>query len=351
MVAEINNRKREHLKIVAENDTNYRSVRSGFERYTFVHNALPEIDLHDVELNCQFLQRPLSFPFLISPISGGEETGLKLNQALARVAQKMQVALGLGSIRPALVADSALSSYVVAREVAPDIPIIANLGAVQLVDGIDRKRLNSVLKSIGADALSVHLNPLQEALQPEGVPRFRNVSAAIEILKDTLPIPVIVKEVGFGLSFDVMRRLHKIGVKIIDIAGAGGTAWARIEGRRHTQENQEKIAAEFYEWGLPTAECLVSGVQIEGLKVIASGGVHSGMDYAKAIALGAFLGAAAAPFVRVWYQQGEEGAEALLTHYRETLRITMFGTGCRNLKAFRNNHKIILENEKLKRAE
>jgi len=232
MLDEISKRKREQLQIVHDREVNFREQTTGFEHYHFVHNALPEIDLNEVDTQTEFLGYELAMPLMISSMSGGEDEGEKLNRDLAKVANQHKIPLGLGSLRPALENRAALKSYLVARQNAPYIPLIANIGATQLVKGLSSQKLLDLLREIQVNALSVHLNPLQEALQPEGQPHFKGVSRAIEILKDTLPLPIIVKEVGFGLSADVIKRLVKIGVQWIDIAGAGGTSWSRIEHLR-----------------------------------------------------------------------------------------------------------------------
>ncbi|HPC36860.1 MAG TPA: type 2 isopentenyl-diphosphate Delta-isomerase [Candidatus Marinimicrobia bacterium] len=341
MIHKITERKKDHLRIICEEDVHYENVTTGFEQFTFVHNALPEIDLHEVDFSCEFLGYQLQMPLIICPIGGGESDGKELNRALAKVANQAKIALGIGSLRPALIDKSVLETYTIVRENAPNIPLIANLGAVQLAEGIDSQTLKSLLNEIGADALSIHLNPLQEALQPEGDPSFRNVSRAIEILKDTLPIPIIVKEVGFGLSSGVIRRLAKMGIKWVDVAGAGGTSWSRIEAKRITDSHQKRLAGEFFEWGIPTASALLEAVKIEGVNVIASGGITTGLQFAKAIALGATLAGGAALFVRTWYAHGTEGLTETVNLFGDTLRHVMFCTGCNNLETFRGNSEII----------
>ncbi|MDD5541105.1 MAG: type 2 isopentenyl-diphosphate Delta-isomerase [Candidatus Marinimicrobia bacterium] len=341
MIHKITERKKDHLRIICDEDVRYQQVSAGFEQFSFIHNALPEINLSEVDTTSEFLGRRLKMPFIICPIGGGESDGKNLNRALAQAANSAGIALAIGSIRPALIDKSVITTYAVARENAPDIPLIANIGAVQLSEGIDRKILKSILDDIGADALAVHLNPLQEALQPEGDPSFRNVSKAIEILKDTLPIPIIVKEVGFGLAGGVIRRLFKMGIEWIDIAGAGGTSWSRIEAKRIAEPYKKRLANEFFEWGIPTVSALLDAVKVGGLKIIASGGIDNGLKFAKAIALGAALAGGAAQFVRDWCLQGAQGLSETLRLYNDTLRHVMFCTGCKNLKTFRSNSEII----------
>ncbi len=341
MTDEISKRKKEHLQIVHNQEVNFREQTTGFEHYHFVHNALPEIDLDEVNTQTDFLGYKLAMPLMISSMSGGEEEGEKLNRDLAKVANQFKIPLGLGSIRPALENRAALKSYLVARQNAPDIPLIANIGATQLVKGLNSQKLLNLLREIQVDALSVHLNPLQEALQPEGQPHFKGVSQAIEILKDTLPLPIIVKEVGFGFSTDVIKRLVKIGVQWIDIAGAGGTSWSRIEHLRTKTKIRQEVAAQFFEWGIPTTTAIQNATKLKRLHVIASGGIDNGLKFAKAIALGAELAGAAAPFLTIRKKEGLEGLDRMIQVYGETLRISMFCTGCKSLEEFRGNPTII----------
>jgi len=335
------NRKKEHLKIVHNQDINFKETSTGFENYSFIHNALPEIDIEDVNIQTTFLGYKLQSPLMISSMSGGEQEGADLNKDLAIAANRSKIALALGSIRPALESREAIKSYAVARENAPDIPIIANIGATQLVKDFNSSKLLKLLKDIRVDAISIHLNPLQEALQPEGEPHFKGVSRAIEILKETLPYPVIVKEVGFGFSTDVIRRLQKIGVQWIDIAGAGGTSWSRIEHLRTENKISQAVAEQFFEWGRPTTESIVQAVQVKRMNIIASGGINDGLKFAKAIALGARLAGAATSFLRMRNSNGIDGLVDFIKVYSDTLRISMFCTGCRNLNEFRGNPAVL----------
>lgn len=345
MVKQIYSRKREHLQIVNNEPIHFHDITTGFERFHFIHNALPEIDFRDVNIQTDFLGYRLKAPLMISSISGGDDESQALNGDLAEAANRAGIALTLGSIRPALENSSCLGSYRIARERAPDIPIIANIGAVQIVQQYKTRQLSEIIKQIGADALSVHLNPLQEVLQPEGEPQFRGVSRAIEILRETLPYPIIVKEVGFGMSADVIRRLHKIGIQWVDVAGAGGTSWSRIEHQRILEVENRVVAAQFFEWGIPTAEALQDAVKTDRIHVIASGGIDTGLKFAKAIALGAEIGGAAKPFLQARHRAGMTGIDELIRVFVQTLRIAMFCTGCPTLAKFRGNNAIIVKRE------
>lgn len=340
-VKNIGNRKKEHLQIAFDDTMRYQLTKTGFDRYRFVHNALPEMNLPDVDTSTEFLGYKLQLPLMFTAMSGGERDGKRLNRDLAIVANAEKIVLGLGSIRPALENPRCIASYRICREYAPDVPIIANIGAAQLSVGIDTDKLNRVMEEIGATALSIHLNPLQEALQPEGHAAFRGVSRAIEILKETVPLPIIVKEVGFGLSGEVIKRLQKIGVEWFDVAGSGGTSWVRIEHRRIENEFDRKTAEDFFEWGNPTTDCIAEAMKLKGVHLIASGGILNGIDFSKAIALGAELGGSAATFLRAHRDKGIEGLGETIRHFKETLRLTMFCTGCKTLVDFCGNQKII----------
>jgi len=334
-------RKKEHLQIANDQPVHFHEITTGFEDYHFVHNALPEIDISDVNIKTNFLGYELLSPLMISSISGGEDESKQLNRDLARAASQSGIALSLGSIRPALENPECIDSYQIAREEAPNIPIIANIGASQLVKEYKSKQLIKVLKQIKVDAISIHLNPLQEALQPEGEPHFKGVSRAIEILRETLPYPVIVKEVGFGLSADVIKRLQKMGIQWIDVAGSGGTSWSRIEHHRTEALNKKNIASQFFEWGIPTVEAVQNAVKVKQMKIIASGGIDTGLKFAKAIALGAELAGAAIPFLQARNRGGVAEVCDLINIYSETLRIAMFCTGNQDLARFRGNKTII----------
>jgi len=341
LTKKILNRKKEHLDIASNYSVNFQETTTGFENFHFVHNALPEINLEDVDISTKFLGYDLKSPMIICSMSGGEEKSERLNKELATAANRSGIALALGSLRPALQHPESLKSYHVARQYAPDIPLLANLGATQLVTEYKTKHISKVLQQIEVDAISIHLNPLQEALQPEGEPYYNGVSRAIEILRETLPYPVIIKEVGFGLSLDVIKRLQKIGIQWVDIAGAGGTSWSRIEHFRTEQKDQRAIAAQFFEWGIPTVESILAASKIPQLHIIASGGIDSGLKFAKAIALGAELAGAAMPFLQARKSGGIDEICELIKIYSETLRISMFCTGCRNLLEFKGNKSII----------
>ncbi|HYM66427.1 MAG TPA: type 2 isopentenyl-diphosphate Delta-isomerase [Patescibacteria group bacterium] len=330
-------RKDEHLRInLAEDVTGDRSA--GFDKYRFTHLALPEIDLAEVSTSTSLFGKTLRVPILISCMTGGTSDAARLNEVLADTAQQEGLAMGLGSGRVLLQDPNAPGLNL--RRLAPDVPLLANIGAPQLnqVTGMDDCR--RLLDLTGADALVLHLNPLQEALQPEGEPRFRGLLRQIEILCSSLAAPVVVKEVGSGLAADVVGALFEAGVTAVDVAGAGGTSWSEVERRRLTGVH-EKIAGEFRSWGIPTAEAVVGARAVAGDRLVfASGGVRSGMDAAIALALGADLVGLAGPFIRA-AALGTAATRELAVELAGVLRIVMFNVGARNLASFRAAPRLV----------
>lgn len=302
-----------------------------------MHNALPEIDLAEVDTACSFLDRRLQLPLLITGMTGGYRAALSINRTLAEVAQSLGMAMGLGSQRQALESEDYHRTFSIVRQVAPEIPVIGNLGAAEVARLRDVSPVQRLAELAGADAFAVHLNPLQELLQREGTPTFRGVLGGIEKLVRGLSIPVIVKEIGAGISADVARRVAEVGVRIIDVAGAGGTSWAGVEILRGRPAHRSES---FWDWGIPTAEALRSVVALArergDLTVIASGGIASGMDAAKCLALGASLAGTARPALLALQRGGRGALIRMLEGWRDELRAVMFLTGSRTLEEFRN---------------
>ena len=321
-------RKLEHLQLAAEPSMQMES--QPFDEWVFEHEALPEIDLAAVTTRTTFLGRSLKAPLLISCMTGGTEAAAAVNRNLARAAESTGVALGVGSQRRGLEdAASAISFRV--REWAPSVPILANLGAVQLNYGYGVDECRRAVDMIRADALVLHLNPLQEAIQPEGQGDFSNLLEKIGRIRSQLEVPVIVKEVGSGISGATGRRLAEVGVRILDTAGTGGTSWARIEASRADDLDLGEV---FAGWGIPTPESICQLVAIEGVKVIGSGGVRTGVDVAKAIALGASLVGVAQPFLVPAMESAERVIERIARTRRE-LEIAMFCLGAGDLSVLR----------------
>jgi isopentenyl-diphosphate delta-isomerase len=319
-------RKADHIRINLDEDVQHREVTTGLARYRFVHDALPELDLDAVDLSTTFLERPLRAPILISSMTGGVEDGWEITRRLAAAAQAAGVAIGVGSQRAAI-EDSDLARWYRVRDVAPDVLLFANLGAVQLNYGFGVDECRRAVEMIGADALILHLNPMQEALQAEGnrdwsglLSRIAGVCAAVEV-------PVVVKEVGFGISGRVARRLVDAGVAAIDVSGAGGTSWSAVEHHRASSDRYRRLSETFFDWGIPTATCLrMARGAVPDVPLIASGGLRTGLDAAKALALGADLAGFAGPMLRA-AAAGEDAASELLYTIIDELRLAMFGAG------------------------
>ncbi|MGA9350029.1 MAG: type 2 isopentenyl-diphosphate Delta-isomerase [Anaerolineae bacterium] len=330
-----NQRKTEHLRISLEENVRFRNLTTGLERYRFVHQALPEINRDDIDLSTTLLSKELSAPLIISSMTGGTEEAETINKNLALAAQIHGLGMGVGSQRAALEEPSLSHTYQV-RDVAPDILLLANLGAVQLNYGYSVEHCQRAVEMIEADALILHLNPLQEALQPEGNTDFSGLLAKIEKVCRELSMPVIVKEVGWGISEEVARRLADSGVAAIDVAGAGGTSWSEVEMYRADSETLRRIAAAFADWGIPTAESIQMVRRgAPGVTLIASGGIRTGVEAAKAIALGADAVALATPFLQPATVSPEIVGEKI-QEILEELRTAMFCLGARNLQELKN---------------
>ncbi|MFS8038692.1 type 2 isopentenyl-diphosphate Delta-isomerase [Xanthobacter sp. AM11] len=331
-------RKEDHIDIVLGGGRVASRLQSGFDALRLEPCALPELRLDDVDISTRFLGRRLGAPLLISAMTGGPARSEAINARLAEAAQELRIALGVGSQRIALEEGASAGLGAALRQRAPDVLLFANLGAAQLLagaggaGGIDAGR--RAVEMIGADALVVHLNPLQEAIQEGGDGDWRGVLHAITALAASLPVPVVVKEVGFGLSGAVARRLVAGGVAALDVAGAGGTNWALVEGERGSGRTRA-IAAAFAGWGLPTVDALVAvRAACPATPLIASGGVRDGVDVAKAIRLGADLAGQAAGTL----QAAVTSTEAVVEHFSilaAQLRIACFATGAADLAALR----------------
>ena len=326
-------RKNDHLDIVLDPQRACSTVRSGFADVTFEHCALPELRLDDVDIHTALFGRVLAAPLLISSMTGGAARAVQINLNLAEAAQALGIALAVGSQRIALEneADQGLTRQL--RELAPDVPLLANFGAAQLVAGYGVAEAQRAVDMIGADALIIHFNPLQEAVQVGGDRDWRGVLLALEELALRLPVPLVAKEVGAGISPAVAQRLLDAGVSVIDIAGAGGTSWAAVEAERTHDRRQQAVARAFAGWGIPTAQAIASVRRAcPGAHLVASGGIRDGIDAAKAIRLGADLVGQAAGVL----DAALTGPDAVIEHFQimiEQLRIACFCTGSADLAA------------------
>ena len=337
---DIVDRKAEHIRINLEEDVAAKGVTTGFERYRFVHRALPDIDLDSVSLETSFLGRRLRAPLLFSCMTGGTVRARQINRTLAAAAQRHGVAMGLGSCRVLLERPDVLATFAV-RDLCPDVPLFANLGAVQLNLGVGAAACRRIVDLLEADALVLHLNPLQEALQPEGNTGFAGLLGRIETLCASLETPVLVKEVGWGIAPDLVAALFDAGVAAVDVAGAGGTSWSEVERHRIADPVRARVAAAFADWGLPTADAIrLAREAVPGGALIASGGIRSGVDAAMAIALGADLVGIAGSMLRA-AAAGAETLDAAVTEIVDTLRIAMFCAGASDLGGLSRTGRVV----------
>lgn len=335
----IHQRKADHIRINLEEDVTFPTLTTGLEHYHFTHQALPELDLGAVDLGVTVFGKRLSAPLLVSSMTGGAEVAQMINRNLAIAAQIHQVAMGVGSQRAALEKNELAATFQV-RDVAPDILLFANLGAVQLNYGYGVDQCRRAVDMIEADALILHLNPLQEAVQPEGDVNWHGLLGKIEQVCAKVGVPVIAKEVGWGISGQAARRLIGAGVSAIDVAGAGGTSWSQVEMHRAPTTRLRRLAAAFADWGMPTAQSLgeVASVRNEmgrdHLHIFASGGIRTGTDVAKCVALGADLVGLAGPFLKRAVESPEAVCDEMELLEAE-LRVAMFCSGVGELGGLR----------------
>lgn len=339
-VAPIQTRKSDHIKINLEQDVRS-SLTSGLERYHFIHEALPEINLESVDPSLTLFGKTLASPILISSMTGGTEEAGEINQHLAEAAQACHVAMGVGSQRAALMDPTQIPTYTITRSVAPDILLFANLGAVQLNYGYSIDECRRAVDMIQADALLLHLNPLQEAVQSGGDTNFTGLAKKIDTISKKLEVPVMIKEVGWGISERTAHILAESGVAAIDVAGAGGTSWSQVEMYRAPDEFTRQLAATFVGWGIPTAESILNVRRAApGMNIFASGGLKDGLDIAKCIALGASLGGMAGAFLKAAALSTEK-VVSLIQLTQQQIRVAMFGTGAAGLDELK--HTILKE--------
>jgi isopentenyl-diphosphate delta-isomerase len=327
-------RKADHIRINLEENVQFPRRTTGLERYAFVHQALPERDLDATDLSTTFLGRRLAAPLLISSMTGGTDEAESINLRLAAMAQAHGIAMGVGSQRAAIEQPDLACTYQV-RRVAPDSLLFANLGAIQLNYGYGVDECRRAVEMIEADALILHLNVLQEAVQPEGNTNWSGLLAGIERVCRALPVPVIGKEVGWGISEQSARQLANAGVAALDVAGAGGTSWSEVEYHRAPTAFHAQVARAFADWGLSTADSILAARRgAPDLPIIASGGLRDGIDVAKCIALGASLGGMAGPYLRA-AAQSEEAVDETIRIVKTQLQIAMLCVGVGSVEALK----------------
>ena len=322
-------RKKRHIEACLEDDVEYTQITTGFERWRLPYRALPELDLAAVDLSCNLFGRRLRAPLLIGAMTGGSELSARINRNLALAAQRCGVGLMLGSQRVMIESPEVTPSFAV-REFAPDALLLGNLGLAQLLLGYGAEEMSRAVAAVGADGLAVHTNPLQEALQEGGDTSFAGAASRLAELVPRLPFPVILKEVGHGLSATDARLAADAGVAAVDVAGAGGTSWAKVEQIVRWGEVRHPDLAE---WGIPTSVALTAVARaVPGLPLIASGGVRSGVDIAKALMLGASACAVARPLLAPAVESAD-AVEQVLERLIFELRVALFGCGAADLEA------------------
>ena len=339
----IKQRKREGIEIPLNNDVQAKTTSTYLEYVKLIHNALPELDYDEIDISTNFLKRKFSAPLIIDSMTGGAPEAARINGRLGELAEKYGFAMGLGSQRAGLESKQLAETYSIARKNAPSAFLIANIGGAQLAKGLTIENIKKIIDMIQADALVIHLNPLQELIQPEGEPKYKGVFSKISEISGDLDVPVIVKEVGAGISKEVAVKLEVAGVSAINVAGAGGTSWAGVEKIRAEASNNDlktHLGEIFWDWGIPTAASLVEVKKTVKVPIIASGGLRNGMEMAKCIVLGASMCAMAYPFLLKAAESKEQ-----LFNFADTviaeLKSTMFLIGAMNLSVLKSSRYIL----------
>ncbi len=327
----ISNRKLEHLLLCAHCDVQYKNKTTGFEDVELIHRALGEVNKKEIDISTEILGKELQSPIILSAITGGHPAALAINRELARAAEKMGIGMGVGSQRAAVENPELSSTYTIAREEAPSALLIGNIGAPQI------EYAPQAVEMIDADALAVHLNPLQESIQPEGDLDARGYAKSIGEIVKTVDVPVVVKETGTGISQEDAIILEGKGIDAIDVAGSGGTSWAAVETYR---ADDSYLGELYWDWGIPTAISTVEVCQSVNIQVISSGGIRSGLDAAKAIALGADGVGIALPVLKEAYM-GYKEVIKVIERFQESLKSAMFLAGASNLEELQNSSLVI----------
>lgn len=333
-------RKQDHIQLCLTGDVNYNYLTNGFEKYIFIHDAVTEVEINNIDFTTKFFSKKIDYPFLISCMTGGTKEAEKINEMLADAARQLNIPVGVGSQRQALENKILHNSYRVIRKNSGNVPVLGNIGAAQVAHSTDIvNEIKMLIDLVEADAMVIHFNSLHELLQNEGEPNFNGVLKNIEKLTSRIDIPFIVKEVGSGINKKAAKKLLDAGIKGIDVAGAGGTSWAAVELLR----NNSNKNYEFRDWGLPTAYCLKSVHELKSkykFMLISSGGVNNGIDIAKSLALGANLTASARIILQKVMEDNSEGVITLIKDWFDTVKNVMFLTGSATIKELQKNKLI-----------
>ncbi len=344
MPSQTEGRKADHIQICLKENVQTRKATSGFEDIFLVHKALPEINRDDINLSSTVFNHKFSAPIIVEAITGGVEKSLKINASIAEAVEELGLGMGVGSQRAAIENPKLEKTFAIARKRAPTSFIIGNIGGPQLARGYGVKEAKRAVEMINADALAIHLNPLQEAVQPEGETNFKGVLKKICEIIEALNVPVLVKETGAGISAEDAKMLETAGISGIDVAGVGGTSWAAVEYYRAKERGDEfhqRLGETFWDWGTPTAISLVEVAQSTQLPIIASGGVRNGENVAKAIVLGADLAGTASPILQAAIN-GSKEVKKVLTYMIEEMRNTMFLAGAKSINELKNVPAVLM---------
>lgn len=343
MAEETRKRKADHIRISLKENVQARKTTTGLEDIFFIHKALPEIDKEKIDLSTTVLGHRFAAPLIVGAITGGTQEALKINATIAEAVEELGLGMGVGSQRAAIEDKKLEKTFAIVRKKAPTAFLVANIGGVQLVNGYDLKEAKKAIEMLDADAIAIHLNPLQEAVQPEGQTNFKGIFEKISEITKELDKPVIAKETGAGIASEEAKKLEDAGVKGIDISGAGGTSWAAVEYyRAKGKENssQRRLGDVFWDWGIPTAVSVVEVSQTVNTHVIASGGIRDGVDTAKSVALGASLTSSSQPMLEAAIE-GTDEIKTVLSLLMDELRTAMFLVGAESLKSLRKTPIVI----------
>ena len=338
MAKETRKRKEDHIRISLNQKIQARKITTGFEDIYFVHKALPEIDKQKIDLSTTVFNHKFAAPLIVGAITGGTLEAAKINATIAEVVEELGLGMGVGSQRAAIEDKKLEKSFAIARKRAPTAFLIANIGGVQLAHGYGLKEVKKAIEMIDADAIAIHLNPVQEAVQPEGQKNFKRVLEKIGEITEEIDKPIIAKETGAGIAAEEARKLEAAGVKGIDVSGAGGTSFAAVEyhrTKRKAESFQRTLGDVFWDWGIPTAVSIVEASQTVKIPIIASGGIRDGVDMAKALTLGASLTSLSQPVLQAAVK-GVKETKDMLSLLIEELRNSMFLVGAGYVQALRN---------------
>lgn len=343
MAKEIRKRKADHIRIALNQNVQAKKTTTGFEDIYFVHKALPELNKQEIDVTTTVFGHKFSAPLIVGALTGGTDQAMRINATIAEAVEELDLGMGVGSQRAAIEDRKLEKTFAIARKKAPSAFLIANIGGIQLVNDYGVQEVERAVKMIDADAIAIHLNPLQETVQLEGETNFKGILDKIEIIASKLDKPVIVKETGAGIAAEEAKKIELAGVKGIDVGGAGGTSWAAVEYYRAKKQNSicHRLGNVFWDWGIPTATSIVEVSQTVSIPVIASGGLRSGADIAKAVALGADLASCSLPLLEA-ANRGVSETEATLSLLANELKNTMFLIGAESLKKMRKSPLVIM---------